>query len=173
MKTETIVLGGGCFWCTEAVFQRVSGVVSVRPGYAGGVTPDPTYAQVSAGETGHAEVIEVVFDPSVVSLEDLLAVFFAAHDPTSLNAQGADTGTQYRSIILWTDPAQEPLIRAAMRKAQPHYAEPIVTHVAPLAGFTPAEEEHRRYYDRNPQAAYCRIVIAPKLAKLKELLRTG
>ncbi|MDD5103250.1 MAG: peptide-methionine (S)-S-oxide reductase MsrA [Candidatus Peribacteraceae bacterium] len=168
---ERIVLGGGCFWCTEAVFQRVPGVLSVMPGYAGGETEHPTYAQVCTGRTGHAEVLEVTFDPGRLSLEDVLAVFFAAHDPTSPDRQGADAGTQYRSVILWTDPLQESKITAALQKAQTQFSSPIVTEVKLLKKFFPAEAEHRQYYDRNPEAPYCSMVIAPKLAKLRDVLR--
>ncbi|MDD5041046.1 MAG: peptide-methionine (S)-S-oxide reductase MsrA [Candidatus Peribacteraceae bacterium] len=171
MKNEKIVLGGGCFWCTEAVYSRLPGVVSVMPGYAGGETKNPTYAQVGTGRTGHAEVLEVTFDSSVVPLEDILAVFFAMHDPTTLNRQGADTGTQYRSVILWTNAAQELRIMTALQKARTRFSSPIVTEVKQLETFFPAEEEHRRYYDRNQDAPYCSIVIAPKLEKLKDVLR--
>ncbi len=171
MKTEKIVLGGGCFWCTEAVFARLSGVIAVMPGYAGGETDNPTYAQICTGHTGHAEVLEVTFDPSVVPLEELLAVFFAMHDPTTLNRQGADAGTQYRSVILCTTAGQEVRVRSALQKAQTQFSSPIVTEARQLETFSPAEKEHHQYFDRNQDAPYCTIVIAPKLEKLKDVLR--
>jgi len=147
------------------------GVLSVESGYAGGSTEHPTYEEVCSGDTGHAEVIRVTFDPERVSLERILAVFLAAHDPTTLNRQGADTGTQYRSIILWTDVRQKESIERILRAAQAEYSAPIVTEVGPLKAFTPAEVTHRRYYDDHPEAAYCALIIAPKLQKLAELFR--
>lgn len=166
-KTEVAVFGGGCFWCTEAVFQGLSGVVSVMPGYAGGHAEHPTYEQVCLGTTGHAEVIKVEFDPSQISYRDLLTVFFASHDPTTLNRQGNDVGSQYRSIILTTTGEQR-------SKAEQFISEltasgtPAVTELKPLQEFTEAEEEHRQYYLKNPQRAYCQLVIHPKLEELQK-----
>lgn len=167
---EIAVFGGGCFWCTEAVFERLRGVVSVMPGYAGGHTEHPTYESVRTGETGHAEATRVEFDPSALSYEDLLTVFFATHDPTSLNRQGDDVGTQYRSAIFYATDAQK---RAAERfiadlNASAAGGKPIVTTLEPLGPFTEAEEYHRQYYETHKDEPYCRIVIDPKLAKLKE-----
>jgi peptide-methionine (S)-S-oxide reductase len=171
MHTESIVLGGGCFWCTEAVFRRTKGVTEVVPGYAGGRVPQPTYDEVSSGMTGHAETIRVTFDPDATSLRELLALFFAAHDPTTKDRQGADVGEQYRSIILWTDEAQRDVIDDAIRTAQAEYDRPIVTEAKPLDAFYPAEITHQQYYEKNPNAAYCSVVIAPKLEKLRGLLK--
>ena len=165
-----IVLGGGCFWCTEAAFTQLKGVLSATPGYAGGTTKDPTYYQVATGKTGHAETVRVVFDPSVITLTDILDVFFVIHDPTSLNKQGADVGTEYRSIILTTSPAQLATVQAYLKNQgeSGHFTKPIVTEVAPLEKFYPAEISQQEYYRRNPNAAYCQLVIDPKLTKLRE-----
>jgi peptide-methionine (S)-S-oxide reductase len=168
---ETIVLGGGCFWCTEALLNTLVGVLRAIPGYAGGATRDPTYRQVCNGGTGHAEVVEVEYDPEVISLDDLLEVFFATHDPTSLNRQGADVGTQYRSIVLYNSPRQKESVEKIIARLAKDYDRPIVTEVKELDGFYPAEEHHQRYYDRNPNQPYCRAVISPKLAKLRK--KTG
>ncbi|MDD4319433.1 MAG: peptide-methionine (S)-S-oxide reductase MsrA [Candidatus Peribacteraceae bacterium] len=168
---ETIILGAGCFWCTEAVFARVPGVLSVMPGYAGGHTAHPTYEQVCSGTTGHAEVAEVRFDPKKVSLERLLAIFFAMHDPTTPDRQGNDTGPQYRSIILWTDERQQEVINRVLEAAQVQFPDPIVTEVGKLEAFYPAEVDHREYYEKNPGAPYCTFIIAPKLEKLEKSLR--
>jgi methionine-S-sulfoxide reductase len=165
---ETIVLGGGCFWCTEAILNTVVGVLRVTPGYAGGVTDNPTYRQVCYGETGHAEVVEVEFDPEVISLEDILEVFFSTHDPTSLNRQGADVGTQYRSIILFDSYAQKLKVERFIAEMARHYDRPIVTEVKELDKFYPAEESHQRYYEKNPYQPYCRTVISPKLARFRK-----
>lgn len=167
MKTKTIALGGGCFWCTEAVFRRVPGIVEVTPGYAGGHVPEPTYREVCEGTTGHAEVVLVAYDPGEVLLRDLLEIFFSSHDPTSLNRQGADVGTQYRSVILCSDEEQEQEAEAFIREAAPRYRKPIVTEVKRLDAFYPAEEYHHRYFERNPSQPYCRLVIAPKLERLE------
>lgn len=163
---DTIVLGGGCFWCTEAVLSTLVGVLRVTPGYAGGETPEPTYRQVCGGGTGHAEVVEVEYDPEVIRLEDILEVFFASHDPTSLNRQGTDTGTQYRSIVLYNSQRQKAAVEKFIDGIAGGYDRPIVTEVRELEKFYPAEEYHRRYYARNPDQPYCRAVISPKLAKL-------
>jgi len=170
---ECIVLGGGCFWCTEAVFQRVPGVRSVVPGYAGGKTTNPTYSEVCGGDTGHAEVVKVVFDPASLSLRRILEVFFTVHDPTTPDCQGADQGSQYRSIVLFTSEEQERVVRDFIREISGSFPAPVVTEVKELEAFYPAEEYHRKYYDRNPEAPYCRMVIAPKLGKLKKLFRQG
>lgn len=170
MDTGTVVFGGGCFWCTEAVFTMLKGVKSVTPGYAGGHTNNPTYEQVCSGKTGHAEVVEVVFNPDEIAFEELLQVFFSAHDATQLNRQGADVGTQYRSVILFTTDRQG-------EKAQ-HYVDVlnggpgsgvkrIVTEVMPLDKFYPAEISHHDYYANNKQAGYCKLVIAPKVEKIE------
>lgn len=168
--TGKIVLGGGCFWCIEAVFAQVAGVIAAISGYAGGSDPDPTYEKVTSGRTGHAEVVEVTYDPNRVSLDELLDLFFLVHDPTTLNRQGADVGTHYRSAIYWTEEAQLAAIEEAVRRVgvSGAYSRPIVTEIAPLAEFYRAEDYHQRYYERNPQAAYCQFVIRPKMEKLRQ-----
>ena len=168
-KTEQITVGGGCFWCIEAIFQGFKGVEQVEPGYAGGVSESPSYKQVSTGTTGHAEVVRVTFDPAVISLHKLLTVFFHAHDPTTKNRQGADVGTQYRSIILYASDSQ----RAAAEQVKGEisaatvWEDPIVTEIVPLLRFYPAEEYHRNYYLNNPNQPYCSIVIGPKVQKIR------
>jgi peptide-methionine (S)-S-oxide reductase len=167
---ETATLGGGCFWCLEAVFAELKGVHRVESGYAGGHVDDPAYEQVCAGTTGHAEVVQVAFDPDVVSYRDLLAVFFTIHDPTTLNRQGADVGTQYRSAIYHHSPAQKEQAERMIRELEADGVyQGIVTEVEPLDTFWPAESYHRDYYRRNPGQGYCRAVIAPKVAKLRQL----
>jgi peptide-methionine (S)-S-oxide reductase len=168
-RVEEAVLGGGCFWCTEAVFQRVDGVLSVEPGYAGGHVPHPTYAQVCGKQTGHAEVVRVRFDPSVLTFAEVLEIFFATHDPTTPDRQGNDVGPQYRSIVLARDEGQERVARdvIAALEAEGVFEPPIVTGVERLDTFWPAEEEHRDYYLRNAAQPYCAFVIAPKLTKLR------
>lgn len=161
--------GGGCFWCVEAVIQRLKGVEKVASGYAGGMVKNPSYREVCAGTTGHAEVIQVTFDPAIISYEDLLTVFFTAHDPTTLNRQGADVGTQYRSIILFHDEAQKAAAEKVIDQIKDHYPGPIVTEIAPLDIFYPAEAYHQEYYNNNSQAGYCRVVIDPKVAKLRAM----
>jgi len=161
-------LAGGCFWCLEAVFQQLKGVSQVTSGYAGGKRPNPTYEQVCTGTTGHAEVVQVEFDPAVVSYRDLLDVFFTIHDPTTLNQQGADVGTQYRSAIFFHSPEQQRDANDAIAEAQKTWDDPIVTEVVPLTQFYPAEEYHKDYYVRNPNQGYCRVVIAPKVAKARQ-----
>ncbi len=170
MPSETITLGGGCFWCLDAVFLRLRGVSSVVSGYAGGQVAHPTYEAVCEGTTGHAEVVQVTFDPQVISLRDVLDVFFTTHDPTTLNRQGADEGTQYRSVIFYHSPEQKAAAEAAMADftAQGVYPRPIVTEVAPLPAFYPAEDYHQGYYDQNAWQPYCLIVVAPKVAKLRQ-----
>lgn len=168
MVTQTATMGGGCFWCVEAVFQSVRGVLSVEPGYCGGSVPDPTYAQVCRGDTGHAEAVQVRFDPAQVSYREILEIFFATHDPTTLNRQGADVGTQYRSVIFYHDAVQEEQAARAIGEARESWQEPVVTTLEPLAAFYPAEAEHRDYFARNPNQGYCSMVIAPKLRKFRQ-----
>jgi peptide-methionine (S)-S-oxide reductase len=170
MASELATLGGGCFWCLEAVFLELRGVERVASGFAGGQVANPTYKQVCTGETGHAEVVQVAFDPHVVSYEDLLRVFFTVHDPTALNRQGHDVGTQYRSVIFTHDAAQ----RAAAERVRDEIAAAgiwpgsIVTEIAPLEAFYPAGPEHENYFARNPWSGYCQAVIAPKVAKFRK-----
>ncbi|HVP18887.1 MAG TPA: peptide-methionine (S)-S-oxide reductase MsrA [Spirochaetia bacterium] len=164
---ETATFGGGCFWCLEAVLQRIEGVLSVTSGYAGGTTANPTYEQVCTGETGHAEVVQVAFEPEMISYEELLDVFWQAHDPTTLNRQGADVGTQYRSIILTANDEQKSVAEASRTKAQKKWHDPIVTEIRPLDTFWKAEDYHQNYYNTHTSAGYCRVVISPKLRKLK------
>jgi peptide-methionine (S)-S-oxide reductase len=168
-KTRIVVFGGGCFWCTEAVFEQLNGVLSVMPGYAGGNVADPTYEDVCTGETGHAEVIQIEYDPAQISFKDLLTVFFATHDPTTLNRQGADRGTEYRSIILYSTEDQRREAEAFISDLNGCYPEgkQVVTEVRPLTAFYPAEEYHREFYRNNWPAPYCQFVIDPKLAKLR------
>ena len=168
--SETATLGGGCFWCTEAIFSELAGVTSVLPGYSGGTVPHPSYEQVCTGTTGHAEVVQVTFDPSVVSYHDLLTVFLTTHDPTSLNRQGDDIGTQYRSVILFHSPAQKATAEQVIRELESEgvWKRTIVTELAPFVEFYPAEEYHRNYFRRNPGSGYCRVVIAPKVAKFRK-----
>ncbi len=166
-SSQKATFGAGCFWCVEAVFERLDGVSSVVAGYAGGNTPDPTYEQVCSGETGHAEVAQITFDPAKVSYEQLLDLFWKAHDPTTLNRQGADIGTQYRSIIFYHDDGQRRAAEESKARAARLFDRPIVTQIAPLAEFFPAENYHQDYYRSNPQAPYCTFVIRPKLSKLR------
>jgi len=172
---EIAILGGGCFWCTEAVFKRLKGVISVEPGYAGGWVENPTYEEVCTGETGHAEVVKIIFDPKLISFRELLKVFFTIHDPTTLNRQGEDIGTQYRSIIIYFNDEQKRIAEEEIKEAEKIWKKPIVTEVVPFKNFYRAEDYHINYYERNPDKPYCRIVIAPKIAKLekewKELLK--
>ena len=167
---EQATLGGGCFWCLEAVYQPLRGVSEVVSGYAGGRVPNPTYAQVCTGATGHAEVVQVSFDPAAVSFRDLLRVFFTIHDPTTLNRQGADVGTQYRSVIFHHDEAQRRDALEAISEIEQRgvWPDSIVTEVAPLQTFWEAEDYHKDYYRRNRSQPYCRIVIEPKVAKLRK-----
>lgn len=170
-QEQQITLGGGCFWCVEAVFEQLRGVSRVVSGYAGGHVPNPTYRQVCEKTTGHAEVVQVTFDPEQVSLRQLLEVFLTTHDPTTPNRQGADVGPQYRSIILYADDAQKREAEAVIADlgGQNLWPEPIVTELAPLEAFYPAEPEHVGYYQRNPYQPYCQAVIAPKVGKLRKL----
>jgi len=168
--SRTATFGGGCFWCLEAVFERLEGVEEVVSGYAGGSTEDPTYREVSSGRTGHAEVVRVRFDPGVISYRDLLGIFFAMHDPTTLNRQGADEGTQYRSIILYESEDQKKAARALMDELARDevFPRPVVTQLEPARRFYAAESYHQDYYEKNPSQGYCRVVIAPKVNKLRE-----
>jgi peptide-methionine (S)-S-oxide reductase len=167
---EKATLGGGCFWCLEAVFREMVGVTSVQSGYAGGHVPNPTYEEVCGKRTGHAEVVQITFDPVQVSFADLLKVFFATHDPTTKDRQGADIGPQYRSIILTHDPAQEAAAREVIAElaAARLWDGPIVTEIVPLTQFWPAEPEHHNYFARNPWSGYCQAVVAPKVAKFRK-----
>jgi peptide-methionine (S)-S-oxide reductase len=168
-RLETATLGGGCFWCLEAVFERLEGVEKVVSGYTGGRVPDPSYEQVCSGLTGHAEVIQIGFDPSVLPYRELLEIFFAFHDPTTLNRQGNDVGTQYRSAIYYHSPEQERTAREVIEQLHRDgtWDDPIVTEVTPLDRFYPAEEYHQQYFQRNPTRMYCQAVVAPKVAKLR------
>ena len=168
--SEIATLGGGCFWCVEAVLKPLDGVLDVVSGYAGGRVANPTYEQVCGKKTGHAEVVQVTFDPAFVSYRDVLGVFFATHDPTTLNRQGADVGTQYRSIVLYHSPEQQQTAQAVMAELQANrvWDAPIVTQVEPLEAFYPAEDYHQDYFARNPNQPYCQIVISPKVAKFRQ-----
>jgi peptide-methionine (S)-S-oxide reductase len=170
-QREVGTLAGGCFWCLEAAFQDLKGVENVQSGYSGGHVANPSYEDVCTGTTGHAEVVQITFDPSVVSFDDLLHVFFTIHDPTTLNRQGGDVGTQYRSAIFYHSPEQKATAERVIAELQAEnvWDDPIVTEVKPLAAFYPAEEYHRDYYRRNPNQGYCRAVIAPKVAKVRKL----
>lgn len=168
--SEIAVLAGGCFWCLEAAYDELSGVMAVKSGYAGGGTANPSYRAVCSGTTGHAEVVQVEYDPAVISYADLLDVFFTIHDPTTLNRQGADTGTQYRSAIFYNSPMQKAAAEAAVEKFTPHWGK-IVTEIVPLTVFYPAEAEHEDYFVNNPSSGYCQAVIAPKIAKLRKGFR--
>jgi peptide-methionine (S)-S-oxide reductase len=170
MAIETATLGGGCFWCLDAAFQRLTGVESVVSGYAGGTVPDPDYRQVCTGTTGHAEVVQVRFDNAVIDYATLLRVFFTIHDPTTLNRQGADVGTQYRSVIFYHDLAQQQVAQELIDELEEQgvWGAPIVTQLLPVPIFYPAEPYHQDYYRQNPYQGYCQVVISPKLAKLRE-----
>ncbi|HZQ62657.1 MAG TPA: peptide-methionine (S)-S-oxide reductase MsrA [Casimicrobiaceae bacterium] len=167
---ETAVLGGGCFWCLEAVFDDLAGVVSVESGYAGGQRPDPTYEDVCSGRTGHAEVVRVTFDPAVVSYRDLLRVFFSIHDPTTRDRQGNDVGTQYRSVIFCETPRQREAAQEVVRELEAArlWRDPIVTEIADQAPFYPAEDYHQEFFARNPRQPYCQAIVAPKVAKFRK-----
>lgn len=164
---ETITLAGGCFWCVEAVFELVQGVHAVESGYSNGHVHQPSYEQVCEGHTGHAEVVQVHFDPATVSLRQLLEVFFTVHDPTTLNRQGNDVGTQYRSAIYWSDPAHEATVRAVKAEANAALGGRVVTELAPLANYSAAEAYHQHYFAQHPQQGYCAYVVAPKVAKFQ------
>lgn len=163
-------LANGCFWCTEAVYARVPGVTTIIPGYAGGSVANPTYEQVCSETTGHAECARIAFDPSQISFERLLEIFWATHDPTTLNRQGSDMGTQYRSAIFVHDEAQRAVAERSREQAQHQFTDPIVTEIVPLKEFYPAEDYHRQYYEQHRFQPYCRLVIAPKVEKVKKLI---
>lgn len=170
---QRATLGGGCFWCLEAVFERFDGVRSVVSGYAGGKQPKPTYKEVCSGTTGHAEVVQIEFDPALISYAQLLAVFWECHDPTTLNRQGGDEGSQYRSIILYHDASQKAAAEESLKAAATGLKQPIVTELMPLDVFFPAESNHQDYYRRNPDVPYCAVVISPKLKKLEKLRQSA
>jgi len=171
--TATAVLGGGCFWCIEAVYEEVAGVLDAESGYAGGHTEDPDYRSVTSGETGHAEVVKVTYDPAVISYEEILLIFFGVHDPTTRDRQGADVGPQYRSIILPADDGQQAIAERVIGDLERDqvFERPIVTEVQPLSAYHRAEDYHQDYFRRNPAQGYCQVVIAPKLAKFRETYR--
>jgi methionine-S-sulfoxide reductase len=170
---ETIVLGGGCFWCTEAVFLKIKGVLKVTSGYSGGTTENPTYEQVSTGKTGHAEVLKIEYDPEIVNLETLLDVFFTIHDPTTLNRQGSDVGTQYHSIILFTTNDQKEIAENFIKNIQKKFDKVIVTEIKQLDTFYPAENYHQNYFEKNPNNPYCFFQIPSKIAKVEKKFRTN
>lgn len=173
MNKETIVVGGGCFWCTESVFRAVQGIINVESGYSGGNVPGhPTYKEVCSGLTGHAEVIKIDFNTDEIQLEEILLMFMATHNPTTLNRQGGDVGTQYRSVIFYDNDTQKQTAEAVINELKPHYEDAIVTEVSPLINYFKAEEYHQDYYTKNPEQAYCNAVIPPKLEKLKKLFAT-
>jgi peptide-methionine (S)-S-oxide reductase len=173
VKTEKATFGGGCFWCTEAQFQYLEGVTKVESGYSGGTVPDPTYEQVCTGTTGHAEVIQVTYDPSKISYDELLQAFWQSHDPTQLNRQGNDVGTQYRSVIFYHNENQHELAERYKKKLQESgaYDKPLVTEIAPISGFYKADAYHQDYYSQNGSQPYCHFVIKPKLEKFKKVFK--
>lgn len=167
---QVATVGGGCFWCTEAVFQELKGVEKVVSGYSGGDAPGhPTYREICSGLTGHAEVVQITFDANIISYEDILFIFMTTHDPTTMNKQGADVGTQYRSVIYYHDEAQKQIAEAVIEKVADYYDNPIVTEISPLEIFYKAEDYHQNYYSNNKEQGYCSFVITPKLAKLRKL----
>ena len=169
--TELATLGGGCYWCTEAIYQMLPGVKSVQSGFAGGSKDNPTYEEVCTGATGHAEVIEVEYDPSVITYEKLLHTFWEAHDPTTLNRQGPDSGTQYRSIILYKTPEEKATAEKSKAEAQKNFKDPIVTQIVPLKKFWKADDYHQNYFRTHPNQPYCRTIIRPKVEKFEEKLK--
>jgi peptide-methionine (S)-S-oxide reductase len=170
MNTRNATLGGGCFWCVEAVYERMPGILSVTSGYAGGRTDNPTYEDICTGKTGHAEVVQIEYDPEKISYEKIIDLFWDAHDPTTLNRQGADVGTQYRSIILTGDDDEARIAKESKERAQANFKSPIVTEIVPLEKFYPAEDHHQDFYRENPMHPYNMAVIRPKLDKLKDKL---
>lgn len=170
---QIVTLGGGCFWCIEAVFDDLKGVESVESGYAGGTVPNPSYAQVCTGKTGHAEVVQIMFDSQVISFREILQVFFTVHDPTTLNQQGADVGTQYRSVIFYHDEEQKCMAEQVMQEIEiaKIWDAPLVTELTPFTAFYRAEDYHQEYFQNNPNQPYCRVVVAPKVAKFREHYR--
>lgn len=173
VKMEIATLGGGCFWCTEAVYKELKGVTSVTSGYSGGDIINPSYREVCSGRTGHAEVTEIEFDPSVISFKEILEVFFATHDPTTLNRQGNDTGPQYRSVIFYHNPAQKETAEKVIMRLNDEnvYGKPVVTELTAWKNFFPAEAWHQDYFENNPEEAYCQYVIVPKMKKFREIFR--
>ena len=171
--SEVATLGGGCFWCTEAVFKELKGVEKVESGYSGGKVLNPTYEQVCTGRTGHAEVVQITFDPEVISFKEILQIFFTVHDPTTLNRQGADLGTQYRSVIFYHNEGQRAIAEQVIEELEitKIWDAPIVTQVVPFEAFYKAEDYHRDYFKQNPGQSYCQVVIAPKVAKLRQHYR--
>jgi peptide-methionine (S)-S-oxide reductase len=165
---ETIVLGGGCFWCLDTLYRSINGVSAVVSGYAGGHDQSPNYESVSSGRSGHAEVVQLTFDPNIFSLITILEVFWSIHDPTTIDQQGADIGTQYRSIVLYTDADQKTLVEATKTAMQQYWPDPIVTKIVQLEQFYPAEDYHQDYFAKNPESAYCQLVINPKIAHFKQ-----
>ncbi len=170
-KVAEATVGGGCFWCLEAVYENVKGVMDVVSGYAGGSVKEPTYKQVCSGNTGHAEVVNITYDPSQISYEELLEIFWKIHDPTTLNRQGADVGTQYRSVVFYRNEKEKELALKSRERAQKNFSSPIVTEIAPLEKFWPAEEYHQDYFRKNPYHGYCQAVVAPKVEKAKRELK--
>ena len=170
-RSQKATFGGGCFWCTEAMLEDVEGILSVVSGYAGGHVKNPTYRHVCEGTTGHAEVVQVIFDPVKITYKRVLELFWRSHDPTSLNRQGADVGTQYRSTIMWHNKAQKTMAEASMKEAASLFARPIVTKIEKMDIFYPAEDYHQDYFKKNPTAGYCNFVIRPKLKKFKQYLQ--
>jgi peptide-methionine (S)-S-oxide reductase len=170
-ELQTATVAGGCFWCTEAVFKQIQGVESVTSGYAGGHVEEPSYEAVCSGDTGHAECVQVEYDPDVIGYEDVLTVFFATHNPTTKDRQGPDVGSQYRSAVFYHDEAQREAVEATVDDLEEQYSDPIVTEVEPLETFYPAKEYHQDYYERNPDQGYCAVNIDPKLEKLNEQFR--
>jgi peptide-methionine (S)-S-oxide reductase len=170
---QVATLGGGCFWCTEAAFSELRGILKVESGYSGGHVKNPSYSQVCSGDTGHAEVVQVTFDPNLISFKELLQIFFTIHDPTTLNRQGADEGEQYRSIILYHNPEQKETAEETIKEleAKKLWRNPVVTQVVPFMEFFKAEDYHQEYFQRNSRAPYCQAVIAPKIIKLREHYR--
>jgi peptide-methionine (S)-S-oxide reductase len=170
-KTETAILGGGCFWCVEAQYKMLKGVKKVVSGYAGGHVENPTYEQVCGKKTGHAEVVQIDYDPAVVSYRDIIDLFWVAHDPTTLNRQGADEGPQYRSTIMYVNEEQKKIAEASLAEGQKLYDTKIVTEIVPLKKFYPAEDYHQDYFANNPNAGYCRVVVSPKVGKFRQKLQ--
>lgn len=170
VKTETAILGGGCFWCVEAQYKMLKGVKKAISGYAGGAVDNPTYKQVCEGDTGHAEVVQIEFDPAIIGYKDIIDLFWLAHDPTTLNQQGNDIGTQYRSTIMYLNEEQKKIAEASRNEAQKEQTGKIVTEIVPLKKFFAAEDYHQEYFSNNPTAGYCRVVVGPKVAKFRQKL---
>ncbi|WP_299680707.1 peptide-methionine (S)-S-oxide reductase MsrA [uncultured Tenacibaculum sp.] len=170
MKTKIATVGGGCFWCTEAIFNQIKGIEKVVSGYAGGNAPGhPTYREICSGLTGHAEVIQITYHPDVISFQEILIIFMTTHDPTTLNRQGADVGTQYRSVIYYQNEEEKSIIEEVVKQVQPYFDNPIVTEVSEMPIFYAAEDYHQNYYENNKEQGYCNFVITPKLSKLRKL----